>query len=154
MSDPHPPEEVEEAVRRYLDHRGRLDRGEEPWASVAEFFTEDAVFVDAAWGRVEGRDGIARLMDEAMAGLEGFSYPTDVVAVAGDDVLIKWRQVVGGLPGGDLEHTGVTILRYAGDGLFSFEEDLMNVAVVGADLLNAGWEPGPGFNMPPADPPR
>lgn len=138
----------------YLEHRASLDRGEAPWASVADFFTEDAVFVDAAWGRVEGPEGIAKMMDEAMVGLEGFSFPTDVVAISGDDVLIKWRQVVTGLPGGDLQHTGVSILRYAGDGLFSFEEDLMNVAVVGADLLNAGWEPGPGFNMPPADPAR
>lgn len=154
MSEPHPPAEVEGAVRAYLDHRTRMDRGDAEWGSVAEFFTEDAVFIDAAWGRVEGRDAIARMMTEAMAGLDGFTFPTDVVAFDGDDVLIKFRQVVTGLPGGDLQHTAVTILRYAGDGQFSFEEDLMNVAVVGADLLNAGWQPGPGFNMPPADPPR
>ena len=154
LTEPYPRAEVEQAVRRYLDHRQALDLGEAPWSSVADLFTEDAVFIDAAWGRVEGRAGIAQLMDDAMAGLDGFSYPTDVVAIADDDVLIKWRQVVSGLPGGDCEHTGVTILRYAGGGLFSFEEDLMNVAVVGADLLNAGWVPGPGFTMPPADPPR
>lgn len=154
VTGPHPRAEVEQAVGRYLDHRAALDRGEAPWSSVADFFTEDAVFVDAAWGRVEGRAAIAQLMDEAMAGLDGFCYPTDVAAIDGDDVLLKWRQVVSGLPGGDCEHTGVTILRYAGGGLFSFEEDLMNVAVVGADLLNAGWVPGPGFTMPPADPPR
>jgi hypothetical protein len=33
--------------------------------------------------------------------------------------------------------------------LFCFEEEVMNVAVVGADLMAAGWEPGPGFNPPP-----
>ena len=66
--------------------------------------------------------------------------------------MIAWRQVVAGLEldGRPLEHTGVTILRYAGEGKFSFEEDLMNVAKVGTDLMAAGWEPGPDFTMPPA----
>ncbi len=156
MSAPHPRDEVEAAVRAYVDHREALDRGEADWATVADFFTDDAVFIDAAWGRYEGPAAIAAMMTEAMAGLEDFSYPTDTVAIEGDDVLIAWRQVAGGLDldGRPVEHTGVSILRYAGDGRFCFEEDLMNVAVVGADLLNAGWEPGPGFTMPPADPPR
>jgi ketosteroid isomerase-like protein len=156
VNGPHPRPEVEAAVRAYLDHRERLDRGEADWAEVADFFTEDAVFVDAAWGRVEGRAAIAELMTTAMAGLEGFTYPTDAVAIEGDDVLVAWRQVVAGLElrGGPFQHTGVSILRYAGEGRFSFEEDLMNVALVGTDLMNAGWEPGPDFTMPPPDVPR
>ena len=153
MSDAHPRSEVEAAVQVYLDHRDRADRGDEHWSTVAEFFTDDAVFIDAAWGRVEGPAAIARMMTAAMAGLDGFHYPTDVVAIDGDDVLIAWRQVVDGLHlrGGPFQHTGVSILRYAGDGRFSFEEDVMNVALVGTDLLEAGWEPGPDFTMPPAD---
>jgi limonene-1,2-epoxide hydrolase len=139
---------VAATVEAYLEHRARLDRGEADWAEVADFFTENAVFVDAAWGRVEGRRAIAELLTTAMQGLDGFTYPTDVVAIEGDDVLIAWRQVVEHL---GLEHTGVSIVHYAGEGLFDREEDLMNVAVVGGDLLNAGWEPGPGFVMPPPD---
>lgn len=156
MSAPHPRDEVEAAVKAYVEHREALDRGEAEWATIADFFTDEAVFIDAAWGRYEGPAAIAAMMTEAMAGLEDFSYPTDTVAIEGDDVLIAWRQVAGGLEldGRPVEHTGVSILRYAGDGRFCFEEDLMNVAVVGADLLNAGWEPGPGFTMPPANPPR
>ncbi len=152
MTDTHPREEVEAAVDAYLAHRDQCNRGEVPWSSVIQFFTEDIEFVDAAWGRHHGREAVARMMDEAMRGLDGFSYPTDVVAINGDDVLITWRQVVTGLPGRDepLAHTGVTILRYAGDGLFSFEEDLMNVAVVGQDLVDAGWQPGADFIAPPA----
>ena len=153
MTEPHPRAEVEAAVEAYLDHRAKADRGEEPWDGVAAFFTDDAVFVDAAWGRVEGPAAIGELMTTAMDGLEGFHYPTDVVAISDDDVLIAWRQVVEGLQlrGGPFQHTGVSILRYAGDGKFSFEEDLMNVALVGADLLASGWEPGEGFTPPPPD---
>lgn len=152
MSEPHVRAEVEAAVAAYLAHREQCNQGEVPWSTVIQFFTDDVEFVDAAWGRHVGRDAVARMMDEAMRGLEGFSYPTDVVAISGDDVLIKWRQVVTGLPGRaePLEHTAVTILRYAGDGLFSFEEDVINVAAVGRDLLDAGWQPGADFVAPPA----
>jgi ketosteroid isomerase-like protein len=152
MPDPHPRAEVASAVRAYLEHREKLDRGEAQWATIADFYTEDAVFIDAAWGKIEGRAAIAAMMTEAMAGLDGFTYPTDTVAIEGDDVLIAWRQVVAGLSlgGGPLEHTGVSIMRYAGEGKFSYEEDLMNVAKVGADLMAAGWEPGPDFTMPPS----
>ncbi len=153
MTAAHPSEEVDAAVARYIERREAIDRGEASWVSLADFYTEDAVFVDAAWGRVEGRAAIAELMVEAMAGLEGFTYPIDVVAIEGDHVLIAWRQVVDGLQlrGGPFQHTGVSIMRYGGDGCFSFEEDLMNVALVGTDLVDAGWEPGPGFTMPPPD---
>jgi len=152
MTEAHSRSEVEAAVATYLEHREALDRGEAEWGTVARFFTDDAVFIDAAWGRHDGPEAIATMMTAAMAGLDGFSYPTDVVAIEGDDVLIAWRQVVAGLEldGRPLEHTGVTILRYAGEGKFSFEEDLMNVAKVGTDLMAAGWEPGSGFTMPPA----
>ena len=48
-------DEAREAYRRYVEERGRAERGEIPWSAVAEgFFTEDAVFVDPAWGRIEG----------------------------------------------------------------------------------------------------
>jgi ketosteroid isomerase-like protein len=153
VAQAHPRAEVEQAVGAYLDHRERAGRGDEPWSAAAQFFTEDAVFVDAAWGRVEGPAAIAEMLGTAMAGLEGFRYPTDVVAIEGDDVLIAWRQVVEHLElrGGPFQHTGVSVLRYAGDGKFSFEEDVMNVALVGTDLLEAGWEPGPEFTMPPPD---
>ena len=69
MSAAHPRHEVEAAVRAYLEHREALDRGEAEWATVADFFTDDAVFIDAAWGRYEGPAAIAAMMTEAMAGL-------------------------------------------------------------------------------------
>jgi len=47
-----------------------------------------------------------------------------------------------------------SILRYAGDGRFSYEEDLLNMAHVLEDLAASGWRPGPGFTPPPADPVR
>ena len=86
MTESHPRSEVEAAVATYLEHREALDRGEAEWGTVARFFTDDAVFIDAAWGRHDGPEAIATMMTAAMAGLDGFSYPTDVVAIEGDDV--------------------------------------------------------------------
>ena len=96
MTESHPRSEVEAAVATYLEHREAVDRGEAEWGTVAQFFTDEAVFIDAAWGRHEGPEAIGTMMTAAMAGLDGFSYPTDVVAIEGDDVLIAWRQVVAG----------------------------------------------------------
>ena len=52
------------------------------------------------------------------------------------------------------EMTGVSLLRYAGDGKFSYEEDLLNMTHVNEDLRAAGWRPRPGFVMPPSAPNR
>jgi ketosteroid isomerase-like protein len=149
----HPPDEVRAAVDAYVEYRERIDRGEADWSGLARFYTADAVLVDPAWGRVEGRAAIEALFKEAMAGLDGFTYPIEFTAISGNDVVVKWLQVAAGLgpDGRPLVHSGVSTMLYAGDGLFSYEEDLMNVAQVGADLVAAGWRPGPGFTPPPPD---
>jgi hypothetical protein len=46
------------------------------------------------------------------------------------------------------------VLRYAGDGKFSFEEDILNMAHVLEDLGESGWRPGSGFTPPPPNPQR
>jgi hypothetical protein len=43
---------------------------------------------------------------------------------------------------------------YAGDGLFCYTEDLMNIAHVMEDLAAIGWTPGDDVEMPPANPDR
>lgn len=45
--------------------------GEAPWSTIGAWFTEGAVFVDPAWGRVQGRDEITRYLDHSMAGFQG-----------------------------------------------------------------------------------
>src|SRR3954454_14525008 len=133
MTNTYPADEVRAAVDDYVAYRERLDRGQEEWPGLARFYTDDAVFVDPAWGRGEGRAAIEELFREAMAGLDGFTYPIEFTAISGNDVVVKWLQVVAGLgpEGRPLVHSGVSTMLYAGDGRFSYEEDLMNVAQVG-----------------------
>lgn len=147
--------EVRDALACYVDLRERLDRGGAPWVEVALLFTEDAVFVDPVWGRVEGRDGITHLFETAMPGVD-FSYPIDFTAIDGDWVVVKWRQVLPGAKpdGGPWEQSGISTLRYGHDGCFDYEEDLLNMGHVMEDIVASGWQPGEGFTAPPADPAR
>jgi ketosteroid isomerase-like protein len=152
----HDREEVEAAVGRYLEVRDAICAGELPWSALAAFFTEDVVYIDPAWGRIEGLDAVRReLLSEAMSGLDSWDFPTDFHLIDGDTVVIKWRQVIPGADG-SYEQSGYSTLIYAGDGKFRYEEDLLNMAHVMEDLRRSGWRPPEGVAMhaPPEQPER
>ena len=46
----------------------------------------------------------------------------------------------------------MSILYYAGDGLFCYSHDYLNMRYVNEILRESKWVPGPGFNMPPEHP--
>jgi limonene-1,2-epoxide hydrolase len=146
----HPRAEVEQTVADYVALREQIERGEATWPDLARFFTDDIAYIDPAWGRVNGIDEVRAFMVESMTGLEDWRFPIDYTAIEGDNVVVKWRQI---LPSGH-EQSGVSFLVYAGDGKFRFEEDLLNMAHVLEDLAASGWRPGPGFASPPAHPDR
>jgi ketosteroid isomerase-like protein len=150
-----PQEEVEAAVRRYLATRDECNTDGD-WSRMAALFTDDAVFVDPAWGRVEGVDEMRRsVFGDAMVGLEDWTFPTECWAVVGDTVLIKWRQRFPGADGHVYEQSGSSTLAYAGDGKFSYEEDLLNMVHVLEDIAASGWKPRGGtMNLPPKHPNR
>ena len=152
----HPPEEVAAAVARYRELRAAIGRGEADWPALADLFTDDAIYIDPAWGRIQGRDEIRAFMVESMTGLEDWEFPIEFVAVDGDQVVVKWTQVLpGAKPDGERwTQSGVSTLLYAGGGRFSYEEDLLNMTHVLEDLAASGWRPGPGFVAPPPTPDR
>jgi ketosteroid isomerase-like protein len=151
-----PREEVRTAVDAFVDYRRQLDQGEAAWGGVARFFTEDAVYIDPGWGRVEGRDAIEKMFTHAMTGLEGWTYPIEFTAIEGNYVFVKWLQVVPEkFPDGQpVQHSGVSTMIYGGNGLFCYNEDLLNIAHIAEDLAAIGWMPGEGYEMPPANPDR
>jgi hypothetical protein len=148
-------DEIDATVRRYLATRD-LCSGTGGWDRLAEFFTDDCVFIDPAWGRVEGLDAMREtVLGPAMEGLEDWTFPTDFYAVVGDDtVIIKWRQQFPGPDGRTYEQSGCSTLVYAGDGKFSYEEDLLNMAHVMEDIVASGWRPAGTMHIPPAQPNR
>ncbi len=152
----HPAAEVRATVDAYVAMRQRIEDGEATWIDLAGFFTEDAVYVDPAWGRIQGIEEIRAFLVDSMRGLEDWRFPIRTVAIEGDEVITVWDQVLPGArdDGTRYTQTGVSILRYAGDGRFSSEEDLLNMAHVLEDLTASGWRPGPGFTPPPPNPRR
>jgi ketosteroid isomerase-like protein len=154
----HPRAEVQQVVDRYHELRRRIDAGEEPdaFGALADFYTDDAVYVDAAWGRLEGKDAIARWLVESMVGLGDWKFPVEFTAIEGDDVIVKWTQIVPGTrpDGRPYSQSGYSRLRYAGDGRFSYEEDTYNMVHVLEDIEASGWQPTEPMNVPPAHPNR
>ena len=91
---PHDRAEIEATLDRYLELRRRIDAGEETgWTGIAEFFTDDCVYIDPAWGRVEGIAALREFLDESMRGLEDWTFPVEFVAIEGDQVVVKWTQI-------------------------------------------------------------
>lgn len=151
-----PPEEIEAVYARYIETRSRVEAGEVGWDALAEFFTDDASFVDPAWGRVEGIDAIRGFLVESMAGLEDWTFPHEWSMVEGDRLVARWQnRLPGHRPDGSAyEAPGYSLMVYAGEGRFSHEEDLLNMVHVGELIRESGWKPPAEFNPPPRKPRR
>jgi hypothetical protein len=152
----HDAAEIRATVDANIALRARIEDGDATWIDLAAFFTADAVYIDPAWGRIQGIEEIRTFLVDSMRGLEDWCFPMRFAAIEGDDVVTVWTQVLPGPRGGGepYRQTGVSLLRYAGDGKFSYEEDLLNMVHVLEDLGASGWRPGPGFTPPPANPDR
>ena len=152
----HSKQEILETYDRYVKARDEAEAGTKGWDALAEFFTEDATFIDPAWGRVTGIAEITKFLAESMAGLEGWSFPRDWTVVDGDRLVTGWQNRLPGqrADGTAYEARGISIMTYAGNGKFSCEEDLLNMVHVTELIQESGWKPGPGFNLPPRNPIR
>jgi ketosteroid isomerase-like protein len=148
--------EALEAYRAYVAQRDVCVTGEAPWSTIGQWFTEDAVFIDPAWGRVVGRDKIATFMNHAMTGLEDWSFPEEWTMVDGDRVVtFWWNRLPGTGPDGTpYQAPAFSVLHYAGNGLFDYELDLVNMAEVGELAGSSGWMPGPEMAFPGMNPNR
>lgn len=143
--------EVLEAWDRYLAIRHAAEKGKADWSEIADLFTEDAQFYDSSWGRHRGRKNLRQFLKDSMAGIEGWTFPVQWQMVEGNRLLVRW---VNRLPGQrpDGSHYDVpafTTLLYAGDGLFSWEEDLYDTGHLHEVIAESGWQPGAGFQLPP-----
>jgi ketosteroid isomerase-like protein len=102
------------------------------WSRYADEFTEDATYVEHVYGRFEGRENIRDWIVSTMNTFPGSEmplYPTSWHAIDEEkgwvfsEVLNTMRD-----PGDGSVHQrpNITILKYAGDGLWSYEEDAYN----------------------------
>ena len=80
----HPLEEVRATVDAYVAVRERIEAGDATWLDLADFFTDDVVYIDPAWGRVQGLVHIREFLVDSMVGLEDWSFPIEFTAIDGD----------------------------------------------------------------------
>ena len=156
MPDPIAREALE-TYTRFVALRDEIDTGRRSWAELADFFTPDAVYIDPAWGRIEGREKIREFFVKSMAGLtgHGWSTPENWIMVDGPRVVSQWDQVLGDRPDGTpYMVAGLSILYYAGNGRFCYSHDMLNMTHIGQTMKEMGWKPPAGFNMPPQKPNR
>ena len=125
---------AEEITEAYAElHRrvqGYVDAGD--WTGFADNFTEDAEYVEHAFGTFRGRDEIrawsVRTMTSFPGGvMTGFPLAWQVVDAPSSRLICEVRNLMPD-PGDGLrlEESNLTIMTYAGDGLFSREEDVYN----------------------------
>ena len=102
------------------------------WDAFAEHFTEDAEYVEHAFGTFRGRDQIREWSVRTMTSypgseMTGFPLAWQVVDVPTSRLICEVRNLMPDPGDGSrLEESNLTIMTYAGDGLFSREEDVYN----------------------------
>ena len=130
-----PREEVEAAFRRRMALQDADD-----WNGYTDQFTPDGVYVEHHHGVFRGREVIRAWLVPVMAPCKGWSFPVEWVAIDGNRVVHKWwNRLPGRRPDGSyFEFAGFTAQEYAGNGLFSFQEDIYNRAET--DAVIAAWK--------------
>jgi hypothetical protein len=114
------------------------------WGAWADQFTEDATYVEHHYGRFEGREAIRAWITETMASFPGNrmpEFPVDWYVVdeeRGWIVCQLENRMADPGDGSVHQASNITILHYAGDGRWSYEEDVYNPAHFVTML--AGWQ--------------
>ncbi len=126
-------QELESAFVRYQEEVDRI-AGSGDWAHFADLFTEDATYVEHAYGRFHGREEIRTWIVRTMTAFPGSEMPHFPILwhvvdeERGRIVCEVWNEMHD--PGDGAGHgaSNITILTYGGDGLWSGEEDVYNPA--------------------------
>ena len=135
-------EELESAFEAY-QAAGALAGRTGDWSAWADHFTEDARYVEHHYGTFEGREAIRSWITSVMSEFPGADmpeFPVDWHVVDTERGWIVCRVLNRMRDPGDgtvHEEANITILHYAGDGKWSYEEDVYNPAHF-ADMVK-GW---------------
>jgi hypothetical protein len=122
--------ELERALEKYNRARDESSRTGD-WSIWAALFTEDAHYVEHAYGEFHGRAAICDWITKVMAPFPHMTFPQDWVAYDEENGAIVF-QCQNRLehptdPNGEpFQFPSWTRLIYAGNGLFSYEEDVYN----------------------------
>jgi len=124
-------DEMEREFEAYQE-RGRIAGESGDWSPWADQFTEDAVYIEHLYGRFEGREAIRTWITETMAPFPNnqFTYFPIEWAVFDEErgwIVCEVQNRLNDLGDGKIfQASNFTRLVYAGDGMWSYEEDVYN----------------------------
>src|SRR3954470_13665691 len=124
-------DEIEAAFGKYS--QGVIEIAESgDWASYADQFTEDAVYLEHSYGEMHGREQIRSWISSTMGAFPGTEmpfYPTEWYTIDEDRgwVIGKFLNRMMDPGDGSIHEVGtLNVLKYAGNGMWSYEEDAYN----------------------------
>ena len=120
-------EEIETAFARFQAAAEESVAGGD-WTPWAECFTEDAQYYEHHYGRFEGQSGIRAWIKSVMQPFPDMEFPHSWYSIEGNRVSALIPNVLPDPKGGS-EGYGFdvnVILHYAGNGKWSYEEDVYN----------------------------
>ncbi|MEM7412010.1 MAG: nuclear transport factor 2 family protein [Myxococcota bacterium] len=141
--DTFPRAEVEEAYHHFVAVGDAQD-----WDAWADLHSEDGVWIEHHLGVIRGRPAIREMIQKTMAAAPPMEFPVEWHVIEGNRVVFyPWQVFPDPTGGSEVFRFGcVTILEYAGNGLWSLQEDLYNPReaeeVVGRWLRAGGKRPG------------
>jgi hypothetical protein len=140
-------DELQQAHDHFVEVAGRCAAAN-AWREWADLFTDDAVYVEHCFGRFEGPDQIFDWITRTMAAWpnsEMTSFPHEWCVCDEEKgwwickILNRFRDPGDGRV---YEEANLTVLHYAGDMKFSYEEDAYNPANFGPVVTawTTAWE--------------
>jgi len=102
------------------------------WRCWADLFTEDATYIEHLFGTFGGREAIYNWIQKTMTTSpndEMKYFPIDWYIIDDEKgwiVCKVWNRMMDPGDGSLHQEYNYTLLKYAGNGLFSFEEDIYN----------------------------
>lgn len=141
--------ELKEAFADYDQLRIRCSESGD-WSQYADTFTEDAHYIEHAYGDMHGREEIREWIVKVMAPFPHMVFPQDWIVFDEEAGAVVFQaQNIWPHPT-DPEHPGFgfpvwTRLVYAGDGLWSSEEDMYNPARDAGRVLKQWRDAGGQF---------
>jgi hypothetical protein len=127
----YPRAELEAAFQNYQDVVAEIATSGD-WGRFADLFTEDARYIEHAYGTFHGRAEIREWIVRTMttfpgSAMCGFPPRWSVIDAERGWIVCEIRNIMADPGDGSVhEEPNITILRYAGDGLFAEEEDVYN----------------------------
>jgi ketosteroid isomerase-like protein len=145
----YPRAEIEAALADYRRARNEASRTGD-WSIWAAVFTEDAHYIEHAYGELHGREQICDWITKVMAPFPHMTFPQDWLVIDEENaaVVFQCQNLLAHPTDPDGESFGFptwTRLVYGGNGKWASEEDVYNPSRDAPGVLKAWREAGGEF---------